>query len=69
MTRKDAIEEHKTGRWILKLPNPVLCTVTTVCSQCNHKFTEYIMGVEWDENGILPNYCPHCGAKMEVDNQ
>ena len=41
---------------------------TYKCSECG-KYAEYfVSGTEvwWDR--IKPNYCPNCGAKMEVEN-
>ena len=53
---------RKIGRWMKR---ESWKDVPTVCSECKHEFTEYVDGYEWEETGDLPNYCPHCGAKME----
>lgn len=41
---------------------------TETCSLCGEKSTEGLDATTW--NYWLPNYCPHCGAKMDggVDN-
>ena len=33
------------------------------CSVCGEKSTEGLDAVKWDY--WLPDYCPHCGAKMD----
>ena len=33
------------------------------CSLCGEKSTEGLDATKW--NYWLPNYCPHCGAKMD----
>ncbi|MEF2658862.1 hypothetical protein [Dysosmobacter sp.] len=33
------------------------------CSVCKEKSTEGLDAVKWDY--WLPDYCPHCGAKMD----
>ncbi len=50
------------GEWIRKADWKDL---PTVCNQCKHEFTEYVIGYEWEETGDLPNFCPHCGARMD----
>ena len=35
------------------------------CSLCGEKSTEGLDATKW--NYWLPNYCPHCGAKMDGD--
>ena len=45
----EALQEHKTGRWIRRHSK------MWECSECER-------GCRWREN-----YCPDCGAKMEVD--
>lgn len=34
-----------------------------ICSLCGEKSTEGLDATKWDY--WLPNYCPHCGAKMD----
>lgn len=41
--------------------------IPTICSECGHKYTEYVYGYEWEETGDLPNFCPNCGAKMRAE--
>lgn len=36
------------------------------CSICNIHADYFVFGYEWDI-GKAPNFCPHCGAEMEVD--
>lgn len=36
---------------------------TETCSLCGEKSTEGLDATTW--NYWLPNYCPHCGAKMD----
>ena len=33
------------------------------CSVCKEK-----AGYDWEQNLILSDYCPHCGTKMDLDN-
>lgn len=35
------------------------------CSLCGEKSTEGLDATKW--NYWLPNYCPHCGAKMDSE--
>lgn len=50
------IEERKTGRWVVitKMDGRTLYE----CSVCGKR-------VIFDDLMDLPNYCDHCGAKME----
>jgi len=64
--RKAPAQEQKTGRWI---KSESWKNVPTVCSECKHEFTEYVDGYEWEETGDLPNYCPNCGIRMNVEEQ
>ena len=52
-----SLQEHKTGKWQERI-GFYICTNchTHTPSACIH----YLCG--------LPNYCPHCGAEMGVDN-
>lgn len=60
--------KEKTGKWI-EDANKIDAQFgrhTYICSECG-KYAEYfVSGTEvwWDR--IKPNYCPNCGAKMEV---
>ena len=51
-----ALDERKTGRWVLitKMDGRTLYE----CSVCDKR-------VIFDDLMDLPNYCDHCGAKME----
>lgn len=37
------------------------------CSVCGEKSTEGLDAVKWDY--WLPDYCPHCGAKMDGERK
>lgn len=60
--------KEKTGKWI-EDANKIDAQFgrhTYICSECG-KYAEYfVSGTEvwWDR--IKPNFCPNCGAKMEV---
>lgn len=67
----EALEQkpcEKTGKWI-EDANKIDAQFgrhTYICSECG-KYAEYfVSGTEvwWDR--IKPNFCPNCGAKMEV---
>ena len=36
------------------------------CPKCGKLLDEYVNGGEWVALSEIPNYCPNCGAKMEV---
>ena len=56
--------ERKTGKWIgHSLQNGLYSLDEDTCSVCGHSFYQI------SETGCLWNYCPHCGAKMEVENE
>lgn len=63
--------KEKTGKWI-EDANKIDAQFgrhTYICSECG-KYAEYfVSGTEvwWDR--IKPNFCPNCGAKMEVENE
>lgn len=57
------IEERKSGRWIdAVLPNDNGGLPVQVCDQCNTFFPLAYTG-----GGH--NFCPNCGAKMEVEHE
>lgn len=69
--RIEALEQQKTGKWIDEADkiDAQFGKHTYKCSKCG-KYAEYfINGTEvwWDR--IKPNFCPNCGAKMEVKNE
>ena len=39
--------------------------VPSECSVCGHHWDEYVFGQDIWHDGSVPNYCPHCGAKMK----
>lgn len=44
--------------------------VPSECSVCGHCWDEYVFGQEIWYDGSVPNYCPHCGARMKgVDDE
>ena len=49
-----ALEERPAGKWIKEEDR-----VHSKCSLCGFKYADY---------GILFDYCPHCGARMEEEN-
>ena len=36
------------------------------CPKCGKLLDEYVNGGEWVALSEIPNYCPNCGAHMEV---
>ena len=38
------------------------------CPKCGKLLDEYVNGGEWVALSEIPNYCPNCGAKMEVSD-
>ena len=56
---KRAYEENgrKTGKWHCYR-----------CSECKHVCTYFLRGSYMIDIEKRPNYCPNCGAKMEVDD-
>lgn len=51
--------ERKTGKWINHKDEHQ-------CSICGEVVIGEVYDGEWGSNGIY-EYCPYCGAKMEVD--
>ena len=52
------LENRPQGEWIgYEVPSE--------CSVCGHCWDEYVFGQEIWYDGSVPNYCPHCGAKMK----
>ena len=39
--------------------------IPSECSVCGHHWDEYVFGQDIWHDGSVPNYCPHCGAKMK----
>ena len=53
--------ERKRGKWVgHSLQNGLYSLDEDTCSVCGHSFYQI------SETGCLWNYCPNCGAKMEV---
>lgn len=69
LTVQTSEETHETeGIWLHDIyNNGNWHDIPTICSECGHKYTEYVCGYEWEETGDLPNFCPHCGKKMREE--
>lgn len=52
-----AAKESKSGKWHYNR-----------CSECKQLYTYFLRGTYMIDIEKRPNYCPHCGAKMEVDD-
>lgn len=49
--------DRPQGEWIgYEIPSE--------CSVCGHHWDEYVFGQDIWHDGSVPNYCPHCGARM-----
>ena len=56
----EALEEQRTGKWIAyKGMQPPELHGKHYCSNCYH-------AIHLASNGNVYNYCPNCGAKMEM---
>ena len=52
------IADRPQGEWIgYEIPSE--------CSVCGHHWDEYVFGQDIWHDGSVPNYCPHCGARMK----
>lgn len=51
---------EKTGRWVGNGFDPLHCSV------CG-KGSDGLLGIPWANKSF--NYCPNCGAKMEVEHE
>ena len=51
------------GKWIIKNKSQYDEYADVECSNCNRLFEC------WDMNYRFYDYCPHCGAQMEVQNE
>lgn len=56
---KVAIRELKTGKWLKEDHGGV--EYTAVCSECGY-------GTYWSDAEYF-DYCPCCGARMEIENE
>lgn len=56
--------EPKRGKW--ESNEYLYTTRQTICSECKTEFyVDDLLNVGEGAQEYLPNYCPHCGAKME----
>lgn len=51
------VKEVKHGRWIIERDEKYKCFYTTYCSNCSYGAM------------VKYKYCPHCGAKMDEEEQ
>jgi hypothetical protein len=47
---------------------PITTDFEHQCSKCGKKLDDYVVASEWAGLAEVPNYCPNCGAKMEVSD-
>lgn len=52
-----AAESVRHGKWLDK-------SMDYYCSECGTSFHDELFWIQGD--CITPNYCPHCGAKMDA---
>ena len=71
MARKDVIDAMPTvspdevrgvGKW-----ERVETEFGLRCPKCGKLLDDYVNGGEWVDLVEIPNYCPNCGAKMEME--
>ena len=55
----EALEEQKTGKWIYKTTDAY---IQRTCSACG--WSERMYYRNRNQDGLIRNYCPNCGAKM-----
>lgn len=55
-------EPVRHGRWIENGPD-------WVCSYCATEFKDEIEFIKLDYDYYMTHYCPHCGAKMDLEAQ
>jgi len=54
-------EPVRHGQWIEDGPG-------WICSYCGTEFKDEIEFVKLDYDYYMPHYCPHCGAKMDLED-
>lgn len=60
--------ERKEGKWIIR-DNPGTGWYRVTCSECGEDVTSTIPMIGFFPNATpLWDYCPYCGAKMEVED-
>ena len=55
-------EPVRHGQWIEDGPR-------WVCSYCGTEFNDEIEFLEGYGDYYMPHYCPHCGAKMDLEEE
>ena len=55
--------EQKTGKWAYKTTDAY---IQRTCSACG--WSERMYHRNHNQDGLIRNYCPHCGAKIEGVN-
>ena len=54
--------ERKTGKWVYKTTDAY---IQRTCSACG--WLERMYYRNRNQDGMIRNYCPNCGARMEVE--
>ena len=55
-----AEQERKTGKWVYKTTDAY---IQRTCSACG--WSERMYYCNRNQDGLIRNYCPNCGAKMD----
>lgn len=68
LVREAEETEQKHGKWIIR-DNPGTGWYRVTCSECGEDVTSTIPMIGFFPNAKpLWDYCPYCGAEMEVEN-
>lgn len=60
----DALQSQKTGRWAYKTTDAY---IQRTCSACG--WSERMYHRNRNQDGLIRNYCPNCGAHMEKESR